>query len=758
MIYCSIGREVDNVIPVVGLYTSMNIAARCLVYLFNFLSFRSKSNVIGRGTIFFTKSISNKARKRFVTTLLVLGEIFIISFAQYRLSTVNGAFGELVGTEANYFGKLLFSPVFVAFFCLILGIDVFKQMDIITPAFPLALAASKFGCFCAGCCHGIVSYFGLYNHKTDQTEFPSQLLEMALAVGIFIFLTAWKKKAKEGTVFPIYLILYSSTRFFSEFTRSEENVFLFLKIYHILCLIGIVAGVLLLIFIKKYKEKIRQFYNNYFDATEDILTEIAKRIGIKRKNEIVHHKNKKRKKVANAQSSVKTAKITSMKKWIIIWTLGLIGQIGWNVEGTWFNTFVYEKIDKTPSIITPMLILSALATTVSILLFGTLTDRTGNRRRLISSGFVLWGILFICFGANEFIAKTNLTVSIISVIIMDMLLSFFGSMSTDVGYSTWLTDIMNDSNRGQIGGAIAIQVVLGSLLGNVLGGYIVGAENNYLRFFIVTGSLFSLLGAISVFLFDKKDDAKPSVKGSFFNQFSELFKLKTILKNKEFMLVNLAVAIFFTGYNIYFPHLGNLLTQYMGYSAKQMGLIKAVPMIFAMIATMPVSKIINKSKYIEVTLVSVTTGLIGLLSVFSITPENVDTNKTFNLRLFFAIFLVAVSYIIMLQTTKTWTKNLHPTEMKGQFEGLWAISFAFIPAVIGSNIGEWVVKNSGVEIFNDVAQRYEYIPNGKVFLVGAIISTFSFIPIVIAKKYTDKDRNLTQREKNKSKKTESVVS
>ena len=37
-----------------------------------------------------------------------------------------------------------------------------------------------------------------------------------------------------------------------------------------------------------------------------------------------------------------------MKKWIIIWTLGLIGQIGWNIEGTWFNTFVYEKIDKTP--------------------------------------------------------------------------------------------------------------------------------------------------------------------------------------------------------------------------------------------------------------------------------------------------------------------------------------------------------------------------------------------------------------------------
>ena len=734
-------------IPVSGLYTSLNIVARYLVYLFNFLNFKNKSKVIGRGTLFFTKPISNKSENRFVTTLLVLGEIFIISFAQYRLSGVNTIFGELVGTEANYFGRLLFSPVLVAFFCLILGIDVFRQMDVITPALPLALAVSKFGCFCTGCCRGVASSFGFYNYKTDQVEFPSQLLEMVLAAGIFIFLMIWKKKAKEGTIFPLYLILYSSTRFFSEFTRCEENVFFFLKTYHILCLCGILAGILLLIIVKKFKEKIRSFYNDYFDATEDILTEIAKRMGIKRKNEIVHHKNKKRKKVANKQITEKAAKISNMKKWIIIWTLGLIGQIGWNVEGTWFNTFVYEKIDKTPSIITPMLILSALATTISILLFGTLTDRTGKRRTLISTGFVIWGILFICFGANEFIARHNLALSIISILIMDMLLSFFGSMSTDVGYSTWLTDIMNDSNRGQIGGAIAIQYVLGSLLGNVLGGYIVGTENNYLRLFIVIGSLFSVLGAVSVFLFDKKDDAEPSVRGSFLNQFSSLFNFRTILKNKEFMLVNLAVAIFFTGYNTYFPHLGNMLTQYLGYSATQMGLIKAVPMIFAMLITMPVSKFINKNKFIEITLISVATGLTGILSVFSMTPENIDPDKTFNPKLFFAIFLVGVSYIIMLQTTKTWTKNLHPQERKGQFEGIWAISFALIPAIIGSNIGEWIVKNSGEALFNNITQRYEYIPNGKVFLVGAIISTFSFIPIIIAKKYSDKNKNIAQAQK-----------
>ena len=483
---------------------------------------------------------------------------------------------------------------------------------------------------------------------------------------------------------------------------------------------------------------------------EDILIVITVKLGIKRKNEIIHHKKKKKKKNPRIQDSERTAKISNMKRWIIIWTLGLIGQIGWNIEGSWFNTFVYEKIDKTPSVITPMLILSALATTVSIFLFGTLTDRTGKRRTLISSGFVLWGILFILFGTTQFIAKANLVVGVISILIMDMLISFFGSMSSDVGYSTWLTDIMNEKNRGQIGGAIAAQFVLGSLLGNIIGGYIVGKENNYLRLFIVVGSLFAVLGMISVFLFDKKDDVEPSVRGSFSEQLASIFNFKTLLKNKEFMWVNFAVAIFFTGYNTYFPHLGNMLTQYLGYSATQMGIIKAVPMIFAMLATMPVSKFINKNKFVEVSLVSVILGLIGVVSVSPMTANDVDASKTFNFRIFFAIFLVGVSYIIMLQTTKTWTKNLHPQETKGQFEGIWAVSFALIPAIIGSYVGEWIVKTQGETTFNSITQRYEYIPNGKVFLVGAIISTFSFIPIIIAKIHTNKRIKALQSEKDKT--------
>lgn len=735
-------------IGTIHLYTALNLAARVIVFVFNILDFKSKTGVVGRGTEYFTRK-PNKSKKSGMSLakiILILGEIIIISYAQYIFSGINGMVGTLLGTGANYFGKLFFAPIVVAFFCLLLGIDVFRQIDIITPAFPLALAVSKMGCFFQGCCGGIECSFGLYNQSTDRVEFPVQLVEVFFALAIFVFLLIWRKKAKEGMVYPVYIILYSATRFFSEFLRSDENVFLILKKYHILCLVGIAVGFLLFYVVKNYKERIRHFYEVFFDAMEEALDEIKIRMGIKREQEIVHRKNRKKSNTGTFKYQNKKIRTSNMKKWIIIWTIGLIGQIGWNIEGTWFNTFVYEKIDKTPSIITPMLILSAFATTVSVFLFGTLTDRTGKRRTLVSSGFVAWGILFICFGATQYIAKINLTAGIITVVVMDMVLSFFGSISTDVGYSTWLTDIMNNSNRGQIGAAMAIQIVLGSLLGSVIGGYIVGHENNYLRLFISMGSLFAVFGVVSIFLFDKKDDAKPVVTGSYLEQLSSVFDFKDLLKNKEFIWVNIAIAIYFIGYNIYFPHLGNMLTQYLGYTATQMGVIKAVPLIFAILATMPASKLVNKNKFIEIGSIAVIVGLIGNLCVFSIKPEDIDKSKAFEPRLFLAVFLVGISYILILQSTKTWTKNLHPQDKKGQYEGLWAISFALIPTLFGSYIGEWIVKYSGESMFNKYTGRFEYIPDGKIFLIGAIVSAFSIIPIIIAKKYADKKNSIEEKE------------
>ena len=59
------------------------------------------------------------------------------------------------------------------------------------------------------------------------------------------------------------------------------------------------------------------------------------------------------------------------------------------MENQWFNTFVYAKIEKNVDIVTAMVIVSALVTTISTFIFGTLSDRLGKRKIFVCQKFSL---------------------------------------------------------------------------------------------------------------------------------------------------------------------------------------------------------------------------------------------------------------------------------------------------------------------------------------------------------------------------------
>ena len=166
-----------------------------------------------------------------------------------------------------------------------------------------------------------------------------------------------------------------------------------------------------------------------------------------------------------------------LRFWILVWGLGIIGQLCWNVENQWFNTFVYAKIAKDPTIISWMVAVSATATAVSTFLFGTLSDRRGRRRSFVAVGYILWGLFTILFGATEFItggrpaaSSQLLVLAATAVVLADALMSFFGSMGNDAGFNAWLNDMMTDANRGHIGAALATQPIIGTIVGTVSAG------------------------------------------------------------------------------------------------------------------------------------------------------------------------------------------------------------------------------------------------------------------------------------------------
>ena len=310
--------------------------------------------------------------------------------------------------------------------------------------------------------------------------------------------------------------------------------------------------------------------------------------------------------------------------WLLVWGLGIAGQICWNIENQWFNTFVYAKIGKDPSIITGMLFCSAAATTFSTFFFGTWIDRTGKRRLFIGLGYILWGIFTIVFGLTQFISREKYMLIATSVVLADTVMSFFGSMGNDAGFSTWTNDIMTEKNRGQIGAALATQPVLGTILGTVVGGLLVGSNDNYMRLFLVMGIFVILFGVLSLVSMDRRDDMPPHKEGSFWKQFFSVFNFREFTAIRELVLVDVSVMLFFIGFNAFFSYIGNYIIYYLGYTPDMMGIIEAVPLVLSMIVAVPVSRLINRNYHTYISIVSIIVIVAGLLILYPIRPESVE--------------------------------------------------------------------------------------------------------------------------------------
>ena len=424
--------------------------------------------------------------------------------------------------------------------------------------------------------------------------------------------------------------------------------------------------------------------------------------------------------------------------WALIWALGLAGQLCWNMENQWFNTFVYAKIAKDPTIISWMLAISAVATTVSTFLFGCVSDRKGNRKMLVSVGYILWGVFTILFGTTEFLSNQSegdaaLIGVIFAVVAADAIMSFFGSMGNDIGFNAWINDHMNKENAGSLGAALAVQPVIGTIAGTILGGLLVGADDNYMRLFVVIGGIVILLGVLSLVGMHDVDTLKPSVKGRFSEQFFSIFHVKEYLQHRELVFVNLMLAVYFISFNVYFSHLGNFMIYYLGFTADTMGLIEGVGLLIAMFTTIPAISLIRKDKSAVIILAAILINSIGLLIIgLLVSPENVNTSTIWNPHLLLGVLFVGIGYILFLQTITVWSKRLYPEDARGQFEGIRIVFYVLIPMVVAPLISNPIIKKSGE--FVDEYGFTEYLPTNTLFLAGVIIVLVTLLPLWAAVK------------------------
>lgn len=122
----------------------------------------------------------------------------------------------------SFFGAVLFFPILLFPLAVVCRMSLLDLLDYATPPGIALLAPFKMNCYMGGCCGGRVLFF---NENGIPTHFPSQIVEMIVAVCITIILLYLENMPKyKHKIYPICLILYGVTRFLLNWFRWEQEV------------------------------------------------------------------------------------------------------------------------------------------------------------------------------------------------------------------------------------------------------------------------------------------------------------------------------------------------------------------------------------------------------------------------------------------------------------------------------------------------------------------------------------------------------
>ncbi|MBO4980018.1 MAG: MFS transporter [Clostridia bacterium] len=411
--------------------------------------------------------------------------------------------------------------------------------------------------------------------------------------------------------------------------------------------------------------------------------------------------------------------------WITLTVFSLVGQVAWVIENMYFNVFIYKMFAASPSDIAAMVTASAVAATVTTLLIGALSDKLGKRKIFISGGYILWGISIAAFAllrvdviSSVIPAVTSAaSVGITFVIVLDCVMTFFGSSANDACFNAWLTDSTDQTNRGAAEGINAMMPLLAIL---VVFGSTLGMDNSDPRawsvFFGIMGAVVVLIGILGFFII--KEPSLESASGE--NYFANIFYgfRPSVIKNNKTLYVSLgAFAIFGISIQIFMPYLILYYTEAL--KLDNYVFIMAPAVILAAVATLFYGRLYDKYGFLKTVLPALAALGVGYL-LFCFFTNTV--------LVFVASLLMMCGYLCGMAVFGALIREYTPENKAGRFQGLRIVGQVLIPGIIGPFIGQKVLANAQKVIGSDGTEAF--IPNQNIF-VAALIAALVILPVLL---------------------------
>lgn len=411
----------------------------------------------------------------------------------------------------------------------------------------------------------------------------------------------------------------------------------------------------------------------------------------------------------------------SPRFWLALTIFSLIGQVAWVVENMYLNVFIYKMFNASAADISLMVSASAVAATLTTVFVGALSDKIGKRKLFICGGYILWGISIIGFALlkiETIEAVFGMTVSAASlgvslVIILDCIMTFFGSSANDAAFNAWLTDTTDDTNRGAAEGVNSMMPLVAILV--VFGGFMffdLDLPQSWVWIFAIVGGVVTISGILGCFIIDK--DKVNTAKGKLWSNIIYGFLPRTLLSNQHLYFYFGAFILFNISIQIFMPYL--IIYYEVSLGMENYVLIMAPAIIIAAVATFFWGKMYDKKGLAFCLSISLTMLCAGYL-VLGLFKSTVPV--------FIGSLFMMCGYLCSMASFGAKIRELTPEGKAGRLQGVRIFSQVLIPGVVGPTIGKMVLHRAEKIVNNDGTESF--VPNVNIFFAALGVAVILII-------------------------------
>ena len=414
-----------------------------------------------------------------------------------------------------------------------------------------------------------------------------------------------------------------------------------------------------------------------------------------------------------------------IRKWLSFIVAGLIGQLAWGLENYYLNTFVYDTTGDA-RFITYMTVFSAIAATITTLFMGALSDRLGKRKLFVTCGYIIWGISIVLFAFFDprkpysFVANSAMLAGVF-IVILDCVMTFFGSTANDAAFNAFVTDNTDTTNRGKVEAVLSILPLIAMIAVVLLQGILVGqrkegVELNWLWFFVAFGGITTVSGIALLFIIPK-DVKGPNKDEPYFKNIIHGFRPSVIKSRPELYLALTTFMVFSIGIQVFMPYFMVYVESILGFNlVSTAGPILGVACVLTVLFGVFMDRI---GKY-KLVFSSLTAAVVGGVLLFIFKDQA---------GVIIGGIILMTGYLVSTAVLGAKIRDYTPEKETGLFQGVRMVFVVMIPMVTGPFIGQWVSMINGTWAENEY-KEWTVLPNENIFIFAVIFIALAVLPLL----------------------------